>query len=346
MFHGDAQHTGTAAFAGPRHGRVAWKFAAGAPVRSSPTVAADGTVFFGSDAGRLHAVGGDGRERASIALGGRVWAAPLWRGGRLFVGTESQHFYAVNFTTDPAGVATLAVAWKYKTGDFILGSAVPLGDDVIVGSWDGGLYRFSQASGEKRWRYGKRGDMESSPAVSLDGALVYGGSRDRKLHAVDAGRGRVKWKARAKDSINSSPCVARDGTVLVGTDDGRLLALDDRGRRRWSFGAEADVVSSPALSPDQTTVYVGSHDGHLYALDAATGALRWKRALDVVWSSPAVDAAGQIYVGAWDGKLYALSPTGEVRWTVATGAPIWSSPALAPGRLYIGSNDGHVYAIE
>jgi outer membrane protein assembly factor BamB len=340
MFRGNPQRTGSTGVAGPSHGRVAWRFAAGAPVRSPPAVGADQTVYFGSDAGKLHALGPDGKPRAELVVGGRIWAGPLLAGDRVFFGSDNQRFYAVEWRG-----GRLAVAWERRSGDFIYGSAAPLAGDVIFGSWDGGLYRLSRADGARRWRYRGRGDFESSPALSRDGQTIYVGSRDRKIHAVSAG-GRLRWKARAGDSVNGTPAVGPDGTVYFGSDDGRLYAVDGRGRRRWAFRTEGDVLSSPALDPAARTVYVGSHDGHLYAVDAENGALRWKHACDVVWSSPAVGPNGDVFFGAWDGKVWALSREGAVRWAVQTGAPIWSSPALAPGRLYIGSNDGHLYAIE
>lgn len=354
MFRGNAQRTGLAAFEGPTAGRVVWATTLGAAVRSSPAVTSAGRVVVGTDAGELVALDvADGAVRARTMLGGRIWAGPLVQGGRVFVGSDDQHLYAVD-----ARDATPAIAWRVKTGDFIYGSAAPLGTDVVFGSWDGGLYRVAQADGALRWRYGKRGDMESSPAVSRDGAVVFAGSRDRKLHAVHAESGKKHWKRGTGDSVNSTPAVGPDGTVYVGSDDNHLYAFTPHATRaraktprasaklKWRFRARADVLSSPALSPDGRTVYVGSHDGHLYAVRARDGRLRWKYKCDVVWSSPAVDAAGRVYFGAWDGAVHALDAAGKVLFVVKTGAPIWSSPALSPGRLYIGSNDGKVYAIE
>lgn len=340
MFRGNPQRTGHAAVEGPSHGRVVWRFHAGAPVRSPPAVAADGTIYFGSDARKIHAVDPSGKLRDAFPVKGRVWAAPLLADGRVFVGSDDQRFYALEWRD-----GRLALAWQHRTRDFVLGSALPIGSDVVFGSWDGGLYRLRRPDGRLRWRYRCRGDVESSAALSRDRRTIYVGSRDRKLHAVSSA-GRRRWWMRAGDSVNSTPAVGADGTIFVGSDDGRLYAVSPRGERRWAFRAEADILSSPALHPSGETVYVGSHDGRLYAIDARTGQPRWRFDCDVVWSSPAVDRAGNVYFGAWDGKVFSLSSGGEVRWTVATGGPIWSSPALAPGRLYIGSNDGYLYAIE
>ena len=67
-----------------------------------------------------------------------------------------------------------------------------------------------------------------------------------------------------------------------------------------------------------------------------------------VWSSPAVDAAGNVYIGSDDGSLYAINATGDsVLWKYTTGGHVRSSPALsADGSVvYVGSMDGYVYAV-
>src|SRR5262249_17492091 len=79
-----------------------------------------------------------------------------------------------------------ALAWTFPPRDFVYGSAVAAAEDVLVGSWDGGLYRLRLADGHPLWRYGGRWDFESSPALARDGETIYLGSRDRKLHAVSA----------------------------------------------------------------------------------------------------------------------------------------------------------------
>jgi outer membrane protein assembly factor BamB len=112
-------------------------------------------------------------------------------------------------------------------------------------------------------------------------------------------------------------------------------------------------LSSPAVA--EGLVIVGSGDQHVYALDAATGALRWKRRTGgVVHASPAV-AGGRVFIGSFDRTLYALdAATGAIHWTFQTGddpelhnqVGIASSAAVAEGRVFFGCRDGHFYALD
>ncbi|WP_019639227.1 PQQ-binding-like beta-propeller repeat protein [Paenibacillus fonticola] len=121
---------------------------------------------------------------------------------------------------------------------------------------------------------------------------------------------------------------------------------------KWSFAAEGEVYSTPAIGADGT-LYVGSYDGKLYALNSKTGKLKW--AFETAWaiaSSPAIGADGTIYIGSGDGKLYALDPNApnddeREKWSFATGNRIYSSPAIGQdGTIYISSYDGKLYALD
>jgi outer membrane protein assembly factor BamB len=72
-----------------------WRFATGAEVFSSPTVA-DGVVYVGNLAGVLFAVdAGTGAERWRVALGGGVYASPAVAGGSVYVGSLDGALYAI-----------------------------------------------------------------------------------------------------------------------------------------------------------------------------------------------------------------------------------------------------------
>jgi len=106
-------------------------------------------------------------------------------------------------------------------------------------------------------------------------------------------------------------------------------------------------------------VTVGSYDRNLYLLDAADGALRWRRAVrGGIFSSPSVAAderAVSILVSAWDDAVHAVDAAdGALRFSVFTGRPQWNvsgmdesnwaSPVAARingvWMIYVGSYDG------
>lgn len=116
-------------------------------------------------------------------------------------------------------------------------------------------------------------------------------------------------------------------------------------KQRWSFTADSLIASSPAVV--NGVVYVPSGKGTFYALNAATGALLWKRAITGTSSSPAVQG-GVVYVGSGvdNGFFYALSAgTGNILWKVNTGG-IPSSPTVVTGTVYVGGGNTNVIALR
>ncbi|MBC6457336.1 PQQ-like beta-propeller repeat protein [Actinomadura sp. HBU206391] len=81
----------------------------------------------------------------------------------------------------------------------------------------------------------------------------------------------------------------------------------------------------------------GSKGGYLTALDAATGAVRWRRRTKEAIGSDFAVADGVIYLP--DDALYALdTATGRVRWTYKLRTP--KNIALANGLVYCGNFQG------
>jgi WD40 repeat protein len=98
--------------------------------------------------------------------------------------------------------------------------------------------------------------------------------------------------------------------VFVGSDDKKVYALNAKtGAQRWAFATGNTVHSSPAVSPDGSTVFVGSDDKNVYALNATTGAQRWAFATEgAVRSSPAASPDGAtVFVSSHDAQVYALN---------------------------------------
>jgi outer membrane protein assembly factor BamB len=129
------------------------------------------------------------------------------------------------------------------------------------------------------------------------------------------------------------------------------------GTRQWRFFVGGYVTfSSPALSPDGTTVYVGVETdtgGRVIAV-AREGGSRWGRQGEgrvlssPVDSSPAVGPDGTVYIGGVNGTLYALNPAnGASYWELFLGGYISSSPAVSAdgSTIYVGAADGRLHAL-
>lgn len=130
-----------------------------------------------------------------------------------------------------------------------------------------------------------------------------------------------------------------------------IAGAQTEGRQRWAVNVQGYItLSSPALSPDGSTVYVGverSGSGRVVAL-TSEGVRKWDTVLaEPVDSSPAVGPDGTVYIGCVDGRLYALNPLdGAPKWTLNAGGFVTSSPAIgADGTIYVGSSAGKLHAV-
>ncbi|MDR2987716.1 MAG: PQQ-binding-like beta-propeller repeat protein, partial [Nocardiopsaceae bacterium] len=129
----------------------------------------------------------------------------------------------------------------------------------------------------------------------------------------------------------------------------------------------ATVGTIPVNGVSTLAVFVGGGDQNFYALNAATGAVIWKRALGsnsstFLWSSP-LFYNGIIYEGVASfgdcplirGKIVAMRATnGSLRHTLFTapsgcvGASVWGSPTLdtATGDIYFATGNASTTCTE
>ncbi|MCX6063915.1 MAG: PEGA domain-containing protein [Caldiserica bacterium] len=339
MFRFDAQHTGRSPYsAASDNGKLKWGFAAPGPYQatSSPVVAPDGTVCFGSNDRNLYAVYPNGTLKWKYQTGGRVWSSPAVLGdGTIYVGSEDGYLYVLR--------SDGSLKWRYQTGGIVSSSPAIAVDGIIyVGSEDSYLYALN-SDGSLKWRYQTGSAIAASPAVAIDGT-VYAGSRDAYLYAIRPD-GTLKWRYNVGTGAGPSPSVAGDGTVYVGSGDNALFALRPDGTLKWRFQT-GDKIYSPAAIGSDGVVYVGSLDYYLYAL-YPNGTLKWKyRTGGKVPSCASIDASGNIYLGSEDLYLHALSSDGTLRWKCWIGNEIWTAPTIAQdGTIYVGSISGSLHAI-
>jgi|GEM_PF-1578532 FOG: WD40-like repeat len=353
------------------HPQEKWSYETGDMLESSPAIGTDGTIYVGSNDGRLYALDAHASSEAdrvkwSYETGGRIVSAPaIGADGIIYAGSYDGTLYALN--PNAAGDAD-RVKWRFDTGDWIASSpAIGADGTIYVGSYDGKLYALDSYAAHDddrlQWSYDLGDWIVSSPAIDADGT-IYAGSYDGTLYALNPNAAgdadRVKWLYDTGLVIEASPAIGADGTVYIGSYDGKLYALDpdaasDADRLKWFYETGNAIVSSPAIGLDGT-IYTGSSDGKLYALHphAAGDAdrVKWSyQTEDGIRSSPVVDADSTIYAGSYDGKLYALNPHAadeaeRVKWSYQTEGEIRSSPAIgADGTIYVGSLDRKLYAL-
>ncbi len=159
-------------------GTFKWQFDIQGEGRSSPRVAADGTIYVGSDGGdnegHLFAVNPDGTQkwRYDFSPSNTRSRPAIGLGGTIYVGNDDNYLYAI---TDDGTQGTL------------------------------------------KWRFQTSGDIRSDPMVHTDGTTIWFGSDDSHLYAVDE-HGLQVEKFDLKNDVKSAPSQGSDGTVYVGSD--------------------------------------------------------------------------------------------------------------------------------
>ena len=94
------------------------------------------------------------------------------------------------------------------------------------------------------------------------------------------------------------------------------------------------------------TIYVGSQSGTFFALRAGSGAVRWRKQVGAVASSPLV-GGGVIYVGTADGVLMALDPqTGVEKWRYQSRGPIDKPPVATTDLVVFANEADQIVAVD
>ncbi|MQY09293.1 protein kinase domain-containing protein [Actinomadura macrotermitis] len=240
--------------------RELWRYAAGAPLSTSPVIA-DDTAYIVGDNGVLHAVGMDGQARWKRDLGRK--AVPVAAAGQVYVVANGR---------------LLALAG----GEVRWSAALPSpGDPVLAGGRvcvpAGGAIRLLH-SGTGR----AIGEIAQPYADGLTGYgdLLYGGRfAQGELWSYDLAQRKPRWSYRTspdekEQHFQGRPAIAAPDRLYLGDEKGSLTALDGAGSPRWRFWTGGAIASAPAAAAK--LAYAASADGHLYAIDDASGEARWR----------------------------------------------------------------------
>jgi outer membrane protein assembly factor BamB/subtilisin family serine protease len=248
-------------------GKEKWRFTADLPIRSSPAIGPDGTIYVGSGSqpaenARVYAIQPNGTIKGRpLDVEGGVVSSPALSKNVLYVGALDRRVYAVNLDG-------FYRQWRFRAGDAI-NSSPAIGEDgtIYFGADDGNLYALAP-DGKEKWRFQTNDRIISSPAIGPDGT-IYVGSLDGRLYAISP-EGKEKWHFQTEGPIYSSPAIAADGAIYIGSDDGNLYAVNADGTLRWSVKTDGEIRSSPVIGSDGT-IYIASRDGNLYAIRGEAG---------------------------------------------------------------------------
>jgi outer membrane protein assembly factor BamB len=359
-FRGNAAQTGLGLVHASQQGGQQWSFPTGAGIFSSPIVAADGTIYFGSASQTFYALNADGTTRWTIPTGEIIDSAGLLDDqGRVYFGSGDGMLRAADAQSGQI-VWTTPADSPQTTGAFINwfeGNVAMAADGTLYVPNDNfRVYAVDRGAGGIEWGYTMPDQTWSLPAVDVQAGTIYVGNNNllpilgKNTFAIDPD-GTTDWSMVSLGTVAASPLLdAADAQIVVGGFDGyaRAYATAD-GTVLWELATRDHIYSSPAQLPDGTIVQP-SADGTIYAVSPSDGTLVWSYDTgSPIRSSPAVDADGHVYVGGGDGNLYVLNPDGSLRFAMQLIDDVRNnlnaSPALGQSAVYIGGESGEMFSV-
>jgi polyvinyl alcohol dehydrogenase (cytochrome) len=333
----------------------------GGIIDDSPLLFGD-NLYVGDASGNLHAVDPPtGVVRWTKELdphpNARIFSSPVGVGDIVIVGVASVELalskpdYTFRGSVVALDAATGALRWRvYMTGnDAQSGAGVSVWSTAAIDT-------------HRKLAYIGTGNTYEAPASPRSDALM----------AIDYTTGTVRWVRQftAGDvyvifrpppqgpdaDIGAAPNLFRIGdrdVVGVGDKAGVYAVLDrDTGDTIWakrfgSGGHLGGIMTTAAY--DGTSLYLAANawtneiDFHnvgntstTYALDAATGAVRWQRALPSPVFGAMTYANGVVYQPTVTGTVYALNgSTGAILWSSTPGADLGGGISVANGRVFV-----------
>ncbi len=236
------------------------------------------------------------------------------------------------------------ILWSVKTLGPNTSPPLQVGEDVLVGSQDGRVYRLHARTGRSIWTSAPvgRGGIASAPVV--DGGRVFVTSADNRISALSIEDGGRLWE-RSRPHLGRFTVTGQAGalvsgeSVVTGFSDGYLAAyatLD--GATMWSVDFSrgeiefVDIDTTP-VAVDGLIVVAGYRFG-LLAVDAATGEERWTLEGEGFGTPATLD--GVLYVPRANGTLTAVEgASGEALWTARSLEGVAHTPGLSSRWLVV-----------
>lgn len=384
MYMLNPQHTGLSSYYGPPvEPLMKWRRnynSSNLFVSPSMAIANDGTIYFGSNDGKIYAV----NPNTGLSIGGSwpitlqnlvssivtgpnsMYTTPLISpNGTIYIGSNEGIFYALN----PNG----SLKWKVPSPSGPLQSS-PIMDasgtiyyavnKYVVAIGDAGYQHYSKWTGP----YSATDNVISSPALGANGYLYFA-SVDGWVYALDSFTGDFVWNYDTGQPIYAAPAVDASNNVIVGNGsnmDGSLYYLDGINgglSANWAINPfvpsyttsqEGPIYNSVAVHGN--TIYL-STIAYVYSINRLNGNVNWTYyKTNFYYTSPIVDASGNIYVSSITadlrnssvnrGMLHSIKSDGTENWNYDTGVVERLAPPVlsSNGRLYLTSTANNIYA--
>lgn len=248
---GNSQSYGTV-YKFSQDGVVDWEWEFTGWTESSPIIAADGTIVFGSRDDYVYAMNPDGTLKWKYKTGNDVRSSPAMDPyGMIYIGSHDQKLYAFNSDGD--------LSWTFASSGPIFSSpCIDLDNRIYFGTMDNKVYCIDRW-GNEVWHYDTTGSHISSPGLDEDLGVLYIGSDDHKFYAINLD-GTLKWTFPVGGNIRTCPAIDAEGYIYI-RDRGpgwKVYCIDPDGNEVWQMNTESEYLYELSASPSI------SNDGSLY----------------------------------------------------------------------------------
>jgi outer membrane protein assembly factor BamB len=215
-------------------------------IGTSPAIASDGTIYFGSLNDTLYALNPNGTLKWCYSTNGDIYSTPaIGSDGTIYFGSYDSYFYALN----PDGT----LKWRYRAGSDVYTSPAIGSDGTIYfgqmyGEYHHGEFNALNPDGSLKWSYPTDCDIYSSPAIGPDSTIYFSTfsmENETYFYAFNPD-GTIKWRYPISNS-RSSPAIGAEGTIYFDS-----YALNPDGSLKWCY----QNLGSPAIGSDGT-IYGG-----------------------------------------------------------------------------------------
>jgi len=223
------------------------------------------------------------------------------------------------------------------------------------GAGDGFISKFpaSLANGTLKWKKFLNGDICSSPAMTLDGLVVFGGATSLIAYARS---GVQRWELPTTSAIAEytgseglgNPAVGTNNLIHINMPTGKVYAVSASGVISWIFDSGQPFADHPFWSAIAFNSGGDIFFGQKTKLLSVTknGAGIWTNSSLPAYTDPApsVSSNGIIYAVSSSeivpSRLYGFNSSGSYSNIATISGGIYSSPALdTNGHIYVaGSN--------
>jgi len=294
-------------------GSAASHYSSGAIVKSSPTLGADGTIYFGDSNGKLHAVNSfDGLKQqngiwpANVTTSSIVIPPVIGRDRTIYVGATDGHVYAY----DPSG--HLVFRTVQDIGSIMVGMAL-IEKDISV-------------------------TLPTGVVNTTTIPVLYVVTNQGYLYSLSGIDGSVHWRYRLDGPLRSAPVVGPDGVIYVGSSIGLIAINDDTDpfTPRLRFIHPASDVGTPVIDSNEVIYFMAGEE--LIAINP-NNTPAWKKYLGSQSDGPlTITRDGGLIVVTENTLIYSFE-TGSVglnpeKW------PTFQRNARHTGRLGIDATDG------